>query len=118
MEQAEPNGTQATAVKTTHGGADGGRSHGGGRADDSRGLTDGGGAGGGGVRGGEPMSQADKVDPEGRGGTDGSGYQCGGGDPEGRGGAGATEDRGAAKMKEGPDGARGTRRSRMSGVPR
>ncbi len=43
------------------GGSDGGRSLGGGRADDSRGPTDGGGAGGGGARGGdgEPMSQGD-----------------------------------------------------------
>ncbi len=46
-------------MKATHGGADKGRSHGGGRADVSRGPTNGGGAGGGGARGGdgEPMSQ-------------------------------------------------------------
>uniref|UniRef100_A0A671SXJ8 mitogen-activated protein kinase kinase kinase n=1 Tax=Sinocyclocheilus anshuiensis TaxID=1608454 RepID=A0A671SXJ8_9TELE len=44
-------------MKATHGGAEGGRSHGGGRADDSRGLTDGG--------DGEPMSQGDGEDPEG-----------------------------------------------------
>ncbi len=85
LEQAELGGTQATAVKATHGGADRGRSHGGGRADDSRGPTDGSGAGGGGARGGdrEPMSQGDKEDPEDHGGTDGSGTRCGGVDPEG-----------------------------------
>ncbi len=40
--------TQATAMKVTHGGAYGWRSHSGGRANDSRGLTDGGGGTGGG----------------------------------------------------------------------
>ncbi|KAL1279670.1 hypothetical protein QQF64_014270 [Cirrhinus molitorella] len=51
--QEEPGETQATAEMASHMGADGGRSHGGGRADDSRGPTDGGGAGGGGARGGD-----------------------------------------------------------------
>ncbi len=32
-----PGGTQATVIMVTHSGADGGRSHGGGRDDDSRG---------------------------------------------------------------------------------
>ncbi len=61
-------GTQAAAMKVTHGVADTGSSHGGGRADDSRGVTDGSGAGGGGARrgDGEPMSQGDRKDPEGR----------------------------------------------------
>ncbi len=79
-----------------HGGADRGWSHGGGRADSSRGLTDGGGAGGGGAWGGdrEPMSQGDAEDPEGQGGADGIGDWGRGGDPEGRGGAEATEDQG------------------------
>jgi len=45
-------------MMVTHGGADGERSHGGGRADNSRGPTDGGGDG-------EPMSQGDTEDPEG-----------------------------------------------------
>ncbi len=46
------------------GGADEGRSHGRGRADDSMVPTDGGGASGGGARGGdgEPMSQDDWKD--------------------------------------------------------
>ncbi len=88
LEQEEPSRTQATAITATHGGADGGRSHGGGRADDSRGPTD----GGGGARGREPMSQGDEEDPEDHGGTGGSGDRGGGGDPEGRGGAGMTED--------------------------
>ncbi len=59
QEQEEPGGTLTTAMKATHGGADRGRSHGGGRDDISRGPTDGGGAGGRGARGGdgEPMSQ-------------------------------------------------------------
>ncbi len=56
----------------TYCGADGGRSHGGGRADDSRGPTDGDRAGGG-ARGGEKMSQVDEEDQEGQGGADGSG---------------------------------------------
>ncbi len=66
-----PGGTQATAITAPHGGADGGRSHGGGRAADSRGLTDDGRAGGGGARGGdgEPMSQGDGEDPEDHGGV-------------------------------------------------
>ncbi len=60
-EEEEPGGTQATAIKVARGGADGGRSHGGGMAADSSGPTNGGGAGGGGVRGGdgEPKSQGD-----------------------------------------------------------
>ncbi len=60
-EEEEPGGTQATAIKVARGGADGGRSHGGGMAADPRGPTNGGGAGGGGVRGGdgEPKSQGD-----------------------------------------------------------
>ncbi len=59
-EQEEPGKTQATAMMA-HGGADGGRIHGGVMAADSRGPTNGGGAGGGGARGrdGEPMSQGD-----------------------------------------------------------
>ncbi|KAL0146518.1 hypothetical protein M9458_058149 [Cirrhinus mrigala] len=53
----------------THDGAEGGRSHGGGQADDSRGPTNGGGAGGGRARGGdgEPMIMGDTEDPEGQG---------------------------------------------------
>ncbi|KTG18041.1 hypothetical protein cypCar_00035153 [Cyprinus carpio] len=47
-EQEEPSRTQATAIMTAQGGADGGRSHGG-MADNSRGLTNGGGGGGGGA---------------------------------------------------------------------
>ncbi len=68
LEHAAPGGTQATAIMVTHGGANGGRSHGGGRADDSRGPTNGGGAGGGGARGGdgEPMSQGDRGGAEGK----------------------------------------------------
>ncbi len=46
---AAPGGTQATAMMATHGGADGGRSHVGGRAYVSRGPTNGSGAGGGGA---------------------------------------------------------------------
>lgn len=49
LEDVVPDGTQATAIMSTHGGADGGRSHGGGRADNSRGPTNGCGAGGGGA---------------------------------------------------------------------
>ncbi len=49
LEHAAPGGTQATAVMATHGGADGGRSHVGGRAYVSRGPTNGSGAGGGGA---------------------------------------------------------------------
>ncbi len=37
LEQEEPGGTQAAAMMVNHGGADEGRSHGGGRADGSRG---------------------------------------------------------------------------------
>ncbi|KAL1259080.1 hypothetical protein QQF64_009657 [Cirrhinus molitorella] len=87
-------------MTVAHGRADGGRSHGGGRADDSMGLTDGGGAGGGGARGGdgEPMIQGDAEDPEGQGGTGGTCDR--GGDPESRTVAGVT------------------RRSRRSGVQR
>ncbi len=39
LEQVEPSRTQAAAINTTHGGADGGRSHVGGRADDSGGAN-------------------------------------------------------------------------------
>ncbi|KAL1250938.1 hypothetical protein QQF64_018734 [Cirrhinus molitorella] len=91
LKQEEPGGTQIPAVTVAHGGADGGRSHGGGRADDSMGLTDGGRAGGGGARGrdGEPMIQGDAEDPEGHGGTGGT---CDRGeDPESRSVAGAIE---------------------------
>ncbi len=58
---------QSPARETAHGGADGGRSHGGGRADDSRGPTYGGRAGGRGAQGGdgEPISQGDGEYPEG-----------------------------------------------------
>ncbi len=62
LEQAMPGGTQDTAIMSTHGGADGGRSHGGGKAFDSRGPTNGSGVGGGGARGREPMSQGDGKD--------------------------------------------------------
>ncbi len=66
-EQEEHSRTQATAMMTAHGGTDGGRSHGGGMAADSRGPTNGGRAGGGGARGGdgEPTSQGDAEDPGG-----------------------------------------------------
>ncbi len=103
--------TQAAAMMATHSGADRGRSHGGGRADDSRELTDSGGAGGGGARGGdgEPVSQGDIEDLEGQGGADGSGDRGGGGDPEGCGGA---------RGKEEPDRAGGARCSRRSGDTR
>ncbi|KAL1261521.1 hypothetical protein QQF64_006786 [Cirrhinus molitorella] len=73
-----------------HGGADRGRSHGGGRADDSSGPTDVGGAGGGGARGGdgELKIRGDAEDPEGQGGTDGT---CDRGrDPESRTGDGGS----------------------------
>ncbi len=95
-----------------------GRSHGGGRADGSRGLTDVGRAGGGLARGGdgEPMSQGDAEDPEGQGGADGSGDR--GRDPEGHSGAASTEDQGGAGGKEESDRARGMRYSWKSGVPR
>ncbi len=49
LEQMQPGVTQTTAVKAIHGGADRRKSYGGGRADDSRGLTNGGRAGGGGA---------------------------------------------------------------------
>ncbi len=86
--------TQATATMVAHGGADGGRSHGGGVVADSMGPTNGGGAGGVGARGGdrEPKSQGDAEDPEGQGGAGGFGDRGEGGAPEGRGGARATED--------------------------
>ncbi len=42
--------TQATVMMVAHGGANGGRSHGGGVPADSIGPTNGGGAGGGGAR--------------------------------------------------------------------
>ncbi|KAI2644691.1 hypothetical protein H4Q32_027011 [Labeo rohita] len=69
LEQEEPGGTQAAAMMVAHGGAYRGRSHGGGRADDSRGSTAGGRAGGGGARGGdrEPTSQGEAEDLEGQG---------------------------------------------------
>ncbi|KAI2663522.1 Midasin [Labeo rohita] len=75
LEQEEPGATQATAMMTAHVGADRGRSHGGGRADDSRGMTDGGGAGGGGAQGrdGELMNQGDEEDLEGRSEANGAG---------------------------------------------
>ncbi len=41
-EQEDSGGTQAIAMKVTHGRADGGMNLGGGRADNSRGSTDGG----------------------------------------------------------------------------
>ncbi len=118
--QEKPSRTQATAIKATHGGADRWRRHGGGRADDSRGPTDGGRASGGRARGGdeEPMSQCNGEDPEGQGRADGSGDRGGGGDLAGHGGAGETEDRGEAKGMEEHDGAGGTRCSQRSGVPR
>ncbi len=49
LELAVPGGTQATAITMNHGGADGGRSHGGGRAAKSKGMTDDSRAGGGGT---------------------------------------------------------------------
>ncbi len=69
LEQEEPGGTQAAGpMKATHGGTNGGRSHGGGRPDNSRGATDSGRAGGGGAQGGdgEPTSQGDEEDLEGQ----------------------------------------------------
>ncbi len=86
QEEGEHGMTQATAIKVAHGGADGGRSHGGGVAADSRGLTNGGGAGGGGARGrdGQPKSKGDGEDPGDQSRADGN--------PDGRGGVGATED--------------------------
>ncbi len=108
----EPVGTQIPAMMAAHGGADGERSHGGGRAADSRGPTDGdragGGGGGDGDGDGEPTSQGDAEDPESQGGADDSGDRGEGRDPEGHGGAGATEDQGGARGKEEPDRARGT----------
>ncbi|KAI2666633.1 Elongation factor 4 [Labeo rohita] len=53
LEQEEPGRTQTAAMMVAHGGADGERGHGGGRADDSRGLTSCSGAGGGGALGGD-----------------------------------------------------------------
>ncbi len=93
-EQEEPGGTQSTAIMVAHGGADGGRSHGGGMAADSRGPSNGSGAGGGGARGenGEPTIQGDAEDPGGQSVAEGSGDQGGGGDPEICGRAGVTED--------------------------
>ncbi len=75
QEQEEPGGTQATITMVAHGGADRGRSHGGGMAADYRGPTNGGGAGGGGARGSdrEPKSQDEAEDPEGQGGAGGFG---------------------------------------------
>ncbi len=88
-EQDEPGGTQNPARMAAHSEADGGRSHGGGKADDSRGMIDGGLAGGRGAQDkeGEPRSQGDGEDPEGQGGAVGSGDQGIDEDPEGRGGA-------------------------------
>ncbi len=91
-----------------HGGADGGRSHGGVMAADSRGPTNSGGAGGGGARGGEPTSQGDAEDPGGQGGAEGSGDQGEGRAPEIRGGA--TEDPGGAEGRKEPNGAGGMER--------
>ncbi len=64
-EKEKHSRTQATAMMTAHCGADGGRSHGGGMAADSRGPTNVDGAGSGGARGGdrEPTSQGDAKDP-------------------------------------------------------
>ncbi len=105
--QEEPGGTQIPARIVAHGGADGWRSYGGGRADNSRGPTDCGGVGGGGAQGGdeELMSQGDREDPEGQSGAAGSSDR--GEDPEGCSGAGATEGQGRAGGKEEPDRARG-----------
>ncbi len=92
LEQEEPGGTQATVTMVAHGGAYGGRSHGGGVGTDSMGPTNGGGAGR--ARGGdrEPKSQGEAEDPEGQGRSGGFGDRDVGGAPECRGGAGATED--------------------------
>ncbi|KTF86671.1 hypothetical protein cypCar_00035211 [Cyprinus carpio] len=79
LEHAVPGATQATAIMVTHGVADGGRSHGGGRAVDSRGPTNLGSAGGRGARDGEPISPCDGDNLEGRGGADGAGDRGGGG---------------------------------------
>ncbi len=46
LEREEPSWAQAPVITMAHGGADRGRSHGGGMATDSRGLTDDGGTGG------------------------------------------------------------------------
>ncbi|KAI2655027.1 Ion-translocating oxidoreductase complex subunit B [Labeo rohita] len=62
LKQEEPGLTTAAAMMATHGGADRGRSHGGGRADDSRGLAD-----SGGTRDVELTSQGDAEYPEGQG---------------------------------------------------
>ncbi len=74
--------SQATAKMAAHCRGEGGRSLGGGKANDSRGPNDGGGAGGGGAWGGdrEPMNQHDREDPEGQGRADGSGDRGVGGD--------------------------------------
>ncbi len=53
QEQEEPGRTQTTTRKVAHSGADGGRSHGGGRADGSRGPTNVFGTGGNGAQGGD-----------------------------------------------------------------
>ncbi len=94
--------TQATAMMMAHGGADRGRSHGGGMATDSRGHTKGGGAGGEGARGGEPTSQGGVEDLGVHGGAECSAVeqlrtqveQTGGTEPSR---AGGTERRGAAR---------------------
>ncbi len=96
-------------MMAAHSRADGVRSHGGGRSDDSRGPTDSGWAGGGGAWGGdgEPMSQSqgDTEDPEGQGRADAAGYRARG--VESRGGGWSTTDQGrAAGMRE-PCGASG-----------
>ncbi len=69
-EQEESGGTQVTAITVAHDGADGGPSHGGGMAADSREPTNGGRAGGGGARGGdgEPKSKGNGEDPGDQGG--------------------------------------------------
>ncbi len=115
-EQEEPGRTQTPELMAAHGGADRGRSHGGERADNSRGPTNASEAGGGGARGrdGETMSQGGGEYPEGQGGADGSGNRGAGEDPEGHSGAGETEDQSVARGKEEPDTDRGTRCSRRS----
>ncbi len=57
QEQEEPGRTQTTTRKVAHSGADGGRSHSGGRADGSRGPTNVFGAGGNGAQGGDRESK-------------------------------------------------------------
>ncbi len=99
-------GALATARDMPHGVVDGGWSHGGGRADDSMGSTDGDDTDGGGAQGGdgEPQSQGDTENPEGQVRADGSGNLGGVGNPEDRGRAGATEDQCGAGRKEEAEG--------------